>query len=450
MGKLKVIILAAGEGTRMKAKYSKVLHTIFGKPILNYVVDAYREAGCDDIVIVAGDNMEQLKGKVEGAHFALQAERKGTGHAIMCAADYINDDDRVLIAYGDGPLIRAETIKNIILSHEESGAVATLVSCIYDDPTGYGRIIRKDGKFECNVEQRDATEEQKLVKEGNTGVACYNGAMLKPVLGLLKCDNAQNEYYATDLPAILKDEGQLVNIYIAEDSVDFNGINDKLQLASATEIVKKRINERHMLSGVMLWDPKNTYIGPDVKIGKGTCIMPGTIIEGNCIIGEDCEIGPNTAIKNSSIGNSCNVINSILDEATVHNHVNIGPFAYLRPGTELMDNVKIGDFVEVKKSVIGKGSKASHLAYIGDAEIGENVNFGCGAITVNYDGKNKFKTIIKDNGFIGSNASLVAPVTVEKGGYVTAGSTITDNVPENSLTFGRARQVNKEGRAPKF
>jgi len=450
MAKLKAVILAAGEGTRMKAKYSKVLHTILGKPIVNYVVDAYREAGCDEIIIVAGDNMSQLEEKIEGVSFALQAERRGTGHAIMCATDYIEDGDKVLIAYGDGPLIKAETVKKIIASHEESGAVATLVSCIFDDPTGYGRIIREGGSFLCSVEQRDATEEQRLVKEINTGLACYDGNMLKKALGLLKCDNSQNEYYATDLPAILKDEGQAVNIYTGDDPLDFYGINDKLQLATATEIIKKRVNEALMLSGVMLWDANNTYISPDVRIGMGTCILPGTIIEGNCEIGEDCEIGPNTTIKNSKIGNGCSIINSVLNEAQVHNKVNIGPFAYLRPGAVLMDGVKIGDFVEVKKSVIGKGSKASHLAYIGDAEIGENVNFGCGAITVNYDGKNKFKTIIKDNGFVGSNASLVAPVTVEKGGYVTAGSTITDNVPENSLTFGRARQVNKEGRAPKF
>ena len=450
MGKLKAIILAAGEGTRMKAKYSKVLHSILGKPIINYVVDAYRQAGCDDIIIVAGDNMEQLKGKIEDVSFALQTERKGTGHAVMSAVDYIEDGDTVLIAFGDGPLIKAETVKKVISAHEESKAVGTIVTCIYDNPTGYGRIIRENGSFQRIIEQRDASEEQKLIKEGNAGLACYSGKLLKEGLSLLGCNNAQNEYYITDVPEILKNKGEPVNIYIAEDTLDFSGINDKLQLAEVTQVMKKRINEKLMLEGVMLWDPENTYIAPDVKIGMGTCIKPGTIIEGNCTIGEDCEIGPNTTIKNSTIGNGCHIINSVLDEATVHNKVNIGPFAYLRPGAVLMDEVKIGDFVEVKKSVIGKGSKASHLAYIGDAEIGENVNFGCGAITVNYDGKNKFKTIIKDNGFVGSNASLIAPVTVEKGGYVTAGSTITDDVPENSLTFGRARQVNKEGRAPKF
>jgi len=450
MGKLKAIILAAGEGTRMKAKYSKVLHTILGKPIINYVVDAYREAGCDDIVIVAGANMEQLKARIENVSFALQAERKGTGHAVMCAADYIEDGDDILIAYGDSPLITPETVGEIISAHEKSGAAATIVSCMVDDPAGYGRIIRENGSFSCIVEHKDADENQRLVKEINTGLACFSGSLLKEALGLLNNNNSQNEYYLTDVPAILKDRGESVNIYVGNDPMDFYGINDKVQLAEAAKIIKERINENLMLSGVVLWDPQNSYISPDVKIGMGTTILPGTIIEGKCEIGEDCEIGPNTTIKNSTVGNGCIIINSVLNEAQVHNEVKVGPFAYLRPGTVLMDKVKIGDFVEIKKSVIGKGSKASHLAYIGDTEIGENVNFGCGAITVNYDGKNKFKTVIKDNSFVGSNANLIAPVTIEKGGYVTAGSTITDDVPESSLAFGRARQVNKEGRAPKF
>ena len=450
MGKLKALILAAGEGTRMKSKISKVIHPILGKPMINYVTDAYKSAGCSEIVIVAGDNMQALKDTVPVAMFAHQKERLGTGHAVMCAQDFIDDDDIIFLAYGDGPLIRAETIKEIVEAHERTEAAATIVSCIFENPSGYGRVIRENGSFARIVEHRDTNESERMVKEINTGMACYNGKSLKEALGELKCDNSQNEYYLTDVAPILKSKGLKVEIFIGDDPLDFYGINDRAQLAEAAAIMKMRINTELMLSGVSISDPANTYIGPDVSVGAGTCIFPNTIIEGESKIGCDCEIGPSTTIKNSSIGDNCVVTNSVLDKAEVHNNVSIGPYAYLRPGAVLMDGSKIGDFVEVKNAVIGKNSKASHLAYIGDAQLGDNVNFGCGAITVNYNGATKSETIIKDNAFIGSNCNLIAPVTVEKGGYIAAGSTVNKNVPENCLTIARAKQENKEGRAPKF
>jgi len=450
MGKLRALILAAGNSTRMKSKLTKVMHPILGKPMINYVADACKDAGCEEIVIVAGDNMAVLKEAVPTASFAHQKERLGTGHAVMSAASFIGDDDTIFITYGDGPLIRAETIKQIIDSHESAKATATIVSCVFENPFGYGRVIRENSGFAKIVEQRDTNETEKLIKEINTGLACYNGKALKEALKELKNDNSQNEYYLTDVASILKDAGLAVDIYVGDTPLDFYGINDRAQLAEAAAIIKERINKQLMLSGVSIWDPANTYIGPDVSIEQGTCILPNTIIEGVCKIGADCEIGPNTTIKDTTIGDSCTIINSVLNKAEVHNNVSVGPFAYLRPGAVLMDKVKIGDFVEVKNAVIGKGSKASHLAYIGDAEVGENVNFGCGAITVNYNGASKGKTIIKDNAFIGSNSNLVAPVTVEKGGYIGAGSTVTKTVPEGCLTIARARQENKEGRAPKF
>ena len=450
MGKLKALILAAGEGTRMKSKMSKVMHPILGKPMINYVTDACTSAGCEEIIIVAGDNMEVLKEALPTASFAHQKERLGTGHAVMSAAEFIGDDDTIFITYGDVPSIRDETIKQIVAAHEKAKATATIVSCVFDNPFGYGRVIRENGGFSKIVEQRDANETEQLVKEINTGMACYNGKALKDALKELKNDNSQNEYYLTDVSSILKGKGLTVEIYVGDTPLDFYGVNDRAQLAEVIAIVKDRINKQHMLSGVSIWDPANTYIGPDVSIKEGTCILPNTIIEGVCKIGADNEIGPNTTIKNTTIGDNCTITNSVLDKAEIHNSVSVGPFAYLRPRAVLMDNVKIGDFVEVKNAVIGKGSKASHLAYIGDAEIGEKVNFGCGAITVNYNGAKKEMTIIKDNAFIGSNSNLVAPVTVERGGYVGAGSTVTKTVPENCLTIARARQENKEGRAPKF
>jgi len=448
MGRLKAVILAAGNSTRMKSTVSKMLHPLLGKPMINYVVDAYKKGGCDDIIIVAGDNMEALKKAVPNVLFAHQKERLGTGHAVLCAKEFMEDDDIMFVAYGDGPLIRAETVAEIISVHKKTGAVATVVSCVVDNPFGYGHVIRDNGAFSHIVEHKDADENEQLIKEINTGMACYNGRELKDALVQLRCDNAQKEYYLPDVPLILKNEGKAVNIYVGKDPLDYYGINDRVQLAEAAAIIKIRKNTELMLLGVSIWDPANTYVGPDVAVGRGSCLLPGTIIEGNCVIGEECEIGPNTTIKNSTIGNNCKVTNSVLDEAEVHANVSIGPFAYLRPGAVLMDGSKIGDFVEVKNAVIGKNSKANHLAYVGDADIGENVNIGCGAITVNYDGKNKSRTTVKDNAFIGSNCNLIAPVVVEKGGYVAAGSTITKTVPENCLSVARARQENKEGRAP--
>ena len=314
-----------------------------------------------------------------------------------------------------------------------------------DDPTGYGRIIRDNHSFEKIVEQKDATEEEKKVCEINTGVYVFKSADLIESFKELKNDNMQNEYYLTDCLGIMKEKGLNVGIMVAQDDEEFLGINSKLQLAQANKVMKKRINEQHMINGVTIEDPDNTYIGKDVVIKPDTVILPGTVIEGKTEIGTDCVIGPNSRITNSIIKDGVTVQCSVLLSAEVDNYTTIGPFAYLRPNTKIGEHVKIGDFVEIKNSTIDDGTKVSHLTYVGDSDVGKNVNFGCGTVTVNYDGKNKFRTTIGDNAFIGCNTNLIAPVVIKENAFTAAGSTITFDVPEGSLSIARAKQINKPG-----
>jgi bifunctional UDP-N-acetylglucosamine pyrophosphorylase/glucosamine-1-phosphate N-acetyltransferase len=316
-----------------------------------------------------------------------------------------------------------------------------------ENPTGYGRIIRKaDESIDKIVEEKDASEEIKNIKEINTGIYCFNGELLKYALKKINRDNSQNEYYLTDTIKVLNNEGAKIGGWLLKDAEDIKAVNDRVQLAEVTKIMQKRINQRHMYSGVTIIDPDNTYIDDTVIIGKDTVIYPSTYLEEGTIIGDSCVIGPNTRIINSTVCNKVTVENSKVVESFIDNGTCVGPFAFLRPGSNLGKNVKIGDFVEVKKSKIGDNSKSSHLAYIGDAEVGKDVNIGCGVVFVNYDGKNKHKTIVGDKAFLGSNSNLIAPVTIEEGGYVAAGSTITEDVKKGDLAIARARQVNKEGK----
>lgn len=445
MSNIKAVVLAAGQGTRMKSKVPKILHKVLDKKMVDYVTEAAKEAGVNEICAVIGHKSAMVKAMIgeSVSEFAVQKEQLGTGHAVMQAESFIGNEGDVLILCGDTPLITAKTIKELFQFHKENENFATVTSVKIDDPTGYGRIVRNKDIFEKIVEQKDATEEEKEINEINTGVYIFNCRALSESFKELKNDNAQNEYYLTDCLEIIKNKGFKVGVMTAKDENEFLGINSKLQLAQATKVMKKRINEEHMINGVTIEDPENTYIGKDVKIKPDTVILPGTVIEGKTEIGTDCIIGPNSTITNSIIKDCVKVQNSVLLSAEVDNYTTVGPFAYLRPNTKIGEHVKIGDFVEIKNSTIDDGTKVSHLTYVGDSDVGKNVNFGCGTVTVNYDGKNKFRTTIGDNAFIGCNTNLIAPVVVKENAFTAAGSTITFDVPEGSLSIARAKQVNK-------
>jgi bifunctional UDP-N-acetylglucosamine pyrophosphorylase / glucosamine-1-phosphate N-acetyltransferase len=441
------IILAAGQGTRMKSKLYKVLHPVCGKPMVQHVIDQVKSLYINEIVTIVGHGAEKVKDQLgEHSQYALQAEQLGTAHAVQQAGDMLADKEGVtIVVCGDTPLIKAETMEALFKHHEETNAKATILTARAEDPTGYGRIVRNaEGFVEKIVEHKDANEQERSINEINTGTYCFDNKMLFEAIQNVSNDNVQGEYYLPDVIEILKNEGEIVSAYVTDNFAETLGVNDRVALAEAERTMKKRINEYHMRNGVSLIDPDNTYIGPDVKVGQDTVIFPGTTLSGSTVIGSECQIGPNTEISNCEIGNNTVIRQSAAFDSKIGSEVNIGPFAHIRPDSDIHDEVKIGNFVEIKKAVFGKGSKASHLSYIGDAEIGADVNIGCGSITVNYDGKNKFLTKIEDGVFIGCNSNLVAPVTIGKGAYVAAGSTITENVPGEALALARARQVNKE------
>ena len=445
MSNLKVVILAAGQGTRMKSKVPKVLHKVLDKTMVDYVIDASVEAGAEDICVVVGHQSKMVKSIIgTRVKYALQKEQLGTGHAVMQAGDFINEGN-ILVLCGDTPLITAETIKKLNDLHVSEGNDATVISMLVKDPTGYGRIVRADNAFSRIVEQKDASQKEAAIREVNTGVYIFKGEALKAAFEKLSNNNSQGEYYLTDTLEIIKKNGGRVDVRVADDSDEFIGVNSKLQLSQATEIMKKRINEYHMTNGVTLTDPHNTYIGKDVEIESDTIIYPGCMIEGKTKIGTDCLIGPNCRIQSSVIHDGVTIQSSFLIQAEVDNYTTVGPFAYLRPNSKIGEHVRIGDFVEIKNSTIDDGTKVSHLTYVGDSDVGKCVNFGCGTVTVNYDGKNKYRCKIGDNVFIGCNTNLVAPVEIGDNAYTAAGSTITKDVPSNSLAIARSRQDNKEG-----
>ncbi|MFZ3591027.1 bifunctional UDP-N-acetylglucosamine diphosphorylase/glucosamine-1-phosphate N-acetyltransferase GlmU [Bacillus sp. DJP31] len=447
------IVLAAGQGTRMKSKLYKVLHPVCGKPMVEHVIDQVSTLGLHKIVTVIGFGADLVQSLIgERSQYSLQEEQLGTAHAVMQASSLLEGEKgTTLIICGDTPLIRAETMEALLMHHEKLGAKASILTAYAKDPTGYGRIIREsNGDVLRIVEHKDATDEERMVQEINTGTYCFDNESLFQALKQVSNENVQGEYYLPDVIEILKNAGDTVSAYQTEQFEETLGVNDRVALSQAEAFMKDRVNRKHMVNGVTIIDPSNTYISADTMIGADTVIYPGTMITGKSIIGSDSILGPNTEIRDCQIGNNTIIRQSVAHNSSIGDHVAIGPFAHIRPESEIMDNVKIGNFVEVKKAVFGKGSKASHLSYIGDALIGSDVNLGCGSITVNYDGKKKYLTTIEDGAFIGCNSNLIAPVTVGKNAYVAAGSTINKDIPGGSLAIARARQVNKENYASRL
>ena len=445
MSDLYSIILAAGEGKRMKSNIAKPLQIAVGKPLAEWVVDTATEAGSVENIMVVGHKAEDVKEYFgDRVTYRYQYERLGTGHAVMQGIDAISSKEgTVVVLYGDAPLIEADVLKAAYAQHMSENAAATVITAVVDEPFGYGRIVRENGSIAKIVEQKDASDEQKLIKEVNSGMYFFDIQKLLGALKRVTNDNAQGEYYITDVIEILLGDGEKVGVYITgEDQI--LGVNDRLQLAQVSKILYMRKIKQVMLDGVTVIDPDATYIGADVKIGRDTVIYPNTSLDGKTEIGENCAIGPDTNLTNCTIGNNTEVIKTVGIESAVGEKTHVGPFAYLRPGSRIGGDVKIGDFVEIKNSSVGDGTKVSHLTYIGDADVGKRVNFGCGTVVVNYDGHSKHRSVIEDDCFIGCNTNLVSPVLVRKGAYTAAGSTITKEVPENSLAIARSREVIKQ------
>lgn len=442
------VILAAGMGTRMKSKMPKVLHKVCGKPLSKWVIDASKAAGADKVCAVVGHKAETVK-EVLGdvCEFALQAEQKGTGHAVMQAIDVIkNSKGEVVILNGDTPLITAETINKAIEYHKNNDNQATVITAILDDATGYGRIVRdNDGSVLKIVEQKDASEEEKKINEVNSGMYVFDAQSLVYALDKITPNNAQGEYYLTDTLEILLSAGKKIGGYAISDNDEIRGINDRVQLNEAEKIMQKRINEYHMRNGVTMRNPESIYIEDGVEIGNDTEICQNVTIKSGTKIGSDCVIGSGSMLDRAVIHDGVDVLSSVILESEVDEGTHVGPFAYIRPNCHVGKEVKVGDFVELKNSNIDDGTKISHLTYIGDSDVGKRVNFGCGTVTCNYDGKKKYRTTIGDDCFVGCNTNFVSPINVGDGVYIAAGSTITEDIPENSLSIARARQVNKEG-----
>ncbi|OQO69020.1 UDP-N-acetylglucosamine diphosphorylase/glucosamine-1-phosphate N-acetyltransferase [Enterococcus villorum] len=447
------IILAAGKGTRMKSKLYKVLHPVSGKPMVEHIINRVSETNPDQIITIVGHGAEQVKAQLgERSEYALQAEQLGTGHAVLQAASFLEGKEgTTLVISGDTPLLTTETLNNLFEYHQGKNASATILTAQAEDPTGYGRIIRDHvGIVEKIVEQKDTSPEEALVQEINTGTYCFDNKALFEALNKIGTDNAQGEYYLTDIIEILKEAGNTVAAYQTEDFDESMGVNDRMALAKANELMRHRINKMHMDNGVSFVDPATTYIDDGVVIGADTVIEPGVQLQGNTVIGSDCVIGAHSRIVDSVIEEHVVIENSVIENSHVKSHADVGPFAHLRPNAEIGEGVHIGNFVEVKNAEIGKNTKVGHLTYVGDATLGEEINVGCGVVFVNYDGKSKHRTTIGDHSFIGSNANIIAPVEVAKHTSIAAGSTITDDIPEYAMAIARARQVNKEEYAKKL
>lgn len=443
------IILAGGKGTRMKADCPKVMCNVIFKPMISYVVDAVKEAGVQDICVITGYKHEEVEEYLsKDIKTALQEPQLGTGHAVMQATEFIKEhtDDEILILNGDGPLMDAETINKAYDYHRENNNSITLISAIVDDTAGIGHIKRdENGTLLRIVEDKDATPEEKKINESNAGCYWFNGADLLYALENITNNNAQNEYYLTDSLEILINAGKNAGAYVVENSEVVLGANDRKQLNDLNNIMRRNINTKLMLEGVDIPCTDGVIIGKDVKIGNSTVILPNTIILGDTVIGDGCTIGPNTYIDNSVVGDNVILDNCKILDSTVEDGVDAGPFVKVRANSTLKKGVHIGNFVEVKNSIVGEGSKSAHLTYIGDSDVGSDVNFGCGTVTCNYDGKNKSRCKIGNGAFIGCNTNLIAPVEVGEQAYIAAGSTITDSIPEKALSIARARQVIKEG-----
>ena len=445
------VILAAGKGTRMKSELIKVLHPAAGRPMIFWSVEAARAVGAIPVVLVVGHQANAVRNTFRGAEdirCAMQEQQLGTGHAVSCACEELAGfSGTVLILCGDTPLLTAGTLERLIAHHHENCASLTVLTALMNNPYGYGRVVRdQTGRVTRIVEQKDATPEEQSICEINSGIYCMESGFLLANIGLINSDNAQKEFYLTDLLSIAVAKGLACLALSTNDTDEIMGVNDRAQLAEASRILRQRINSDLMISGVSLSDPDHTYIDHGVSIGSDTIIHPNCFIGGGTVIGRGCTVESGVSIVDCRIGDDCHIkTGSVLEGSELRGDVSIGPMAHLRPGTILHDHVKIGNFVETKKAVMGVGSKASHLTYLGDAEIGSNVNIGCGTITCNYDGVNKHRTVIGDDVFIGSDVQLVAPVEVGRNSLVAAGTTVTVDIPPDSLAIARTPQVNKIG-----
>lgn len=440
------LILAAGKGTRMRSEKPKVLHEVNGIPMLKRVTRILENIGIENNVFILGHKKEEVLQEMGEVPFVVQEQQLGTGHAILIAKEIIEEfKDDVLITCGDTPLLKEKTLNEMKNYFYEGNYDCLVLSCKVKDSFGYGRIVKKDGRLVNMVEQKDATVEEQKIDEINSGVYMFKYDKLIDAISKIDNNNSQGEYYLPDAVKVLVKEGLKVDTYQIFEEEEILGINSKVQLAQATKILRTRKNIELMDAGVILIDPETTYIEEKVEIGEDTIIYPNVIIQGETKIGKNCKILSNTRIENSLIGNNVRIESSLIEQSKIEGGVTIGPFAHLRPKAHLKEDVHIGNFVEIKNATLEKGVKTGHLTYIGDAVIGENTNIGAGTITCNYDGKNKHRTIIGENSFIGSNSVLIAPVNLGSEVYTAAGSVITKNVPNKTLAFGRAKQINKEG-----
>jgi bifunctional UDP-N-acetylglucosamine pyrophosphorylase/glucosamine-1-phosphate N-acetyltransferase len=441
MSALSVLVLAAGQGTRMKSATPKVLHRICGRPLLEHVLNAVQGLKPQSTAVVVGVGREQVRETLaargwDKLHFAVQKEQRGSGHAVLMARTWLmRRRGTLLVVYGDTPLLTTETLRAVVREHQRAKNAATFLTMNVPDPTGYGRmILDAEGAVERIVEHKDATPDELRVRIVNSGVACWDIAKLQKALPRLRPNNAKREYYLTDAAALLREAGGRVGVYQAEDAGETQGVNNRVDLAQTEATLRRKILEHWMREGVTLIDPSSTYIESDVVLAPDVTLYPGTVIRGKSRIASFCEIGPYT----------------VIEDAVVESGAKVGPFARLRPGAVIGENAHIGNFVEIKKTQVGKGSKVNHLTYVGDAQIGAGVNVGAGTITCNYDGFKKSQTVIEDGAFIGSNTNLVAPVRVGRGAIIGAGSTITKDVPAEALGVARARQLIKEKWAYEF
>lgn len=448
-----VVVLAAGQGTRMKSKLFKVMHPVMGRPMVGHVVHAALEADASEVITITGHGAETIKDYLgDKSQFVYQEEQLGTAHAVMQAKDLLEGKEgTTLVLSGDTPLLRAETLQELMAYHEEEGAKATILTALADDPFGYGRVIRaEDDSVSKVVEEKDASSEERLVQEINTGTYCFDNQALFNALERVNNDNAQGEYYLPDVLEILKNDAEKVGAFRLENMEEALGVNDRKALAEATAIMRKRINEKHMTNGVTMIDPDSTYIDVQVEIGSDTVVEPNSYIKGQTKIGEDVLIGLGSVIVDSQLADGVTIKQSVIEESIVGKNSDVGPHSHLRKDSVLGENVHIGNYVEVKNATIGNLTRAGHHTYIGDAEVGVDVNIGCGVVFANYNGMTKNKTVVGDYSFVGSNSNLVAPVVVGKNSFIAAGSTITEEVPDSALGIARARQVNKEGFHDRF
>ena len=451
------LVLAAGLGKRMHSRSSKLLHEVAGRPMVRHVIEATRKAGVTQAVVIIGNQAEEVRRAVGDGDkrlaFAFQREQRGTGHAVLCAERHLRGyDGDVLILNGDLPAIRPRTLRAFMEFHRASEAPLSLMTTVLEDPRGYGRVIRNyAGDLSRIVEETDATPEERATQEINCGIYLADAAHLCKPLKRANTNNAQGEIYLTDLIEILHKDGRTVAAYRHEEPEEVLGVNDRRELAAAARALYRRKARDLMAAGVSFIDPERTYIDAQVKVGRDTIIEPGVMLLGETTIGEDVRIGAGSRVINSSVGDGTEILPyCVIGEARIGRACRIGPFAHLRPGSSLDEEARVGNFVETKKTHLGKGSKANHLAYLGDAEIGRGANIGAGTITCNYDGVSKHRTIIEDEVFIGSDTQLVAPVRLKRGAFVGAGSTITRDVPAHSLALSRAKQTVKENWARRF